>query len=975
MSCFSTTALAPSAAPRAFLGAAHPRWQLFLATWTEVSPSPLLPTPPRCLPRPQLLLTTSSRCSTDGDLDIVVGNDGATGNSNAYYADEANELLPNYYYAGQANELLLNDGLGTFSRDSSFLGGYARTRSLALGDVNGDGALDIIVGNGGAECHNYCVDNYGPDELLLNNGSGSFKAHPDVFDTGLNRQRRTEVVALADVDGDGDLDLFVGRYGLANDLFLNDGLGRFSVVTDFPGRAGGKSTTKAVSFGDVDGDGDLDALVGNIGEDVLMLNDGSGNFSVATFQSGTSCAFAVAFADVDGDGDLDALVGNKLMLGGSLGGFAADRTFDGGVMDTKAVALGDVDGDGDLDIILGSVEGSELLINDGTGSYSKDARFPGWITHGHAIVCGDVDGDGDLDIVFGNGVYYGGPNQLLINDGSGGFSARILPGGSAVTTSLAFADLDADGDLDLLVGNCPSFGQEDTTGANLLLLNDGTGEFTVDSNFPGSSTHRALTVAFGDLNGDGTLDIFIGNGDNLGNGNEDFSTNQILLNQGSGSFIEDTSFDGGNACTRGAALGDADGDGDLDILLGTNGAPNELLLNDGSGGFSSASTMDFPSTTTPGVAVTFLDVDADGALDILIGNDDFRANTLLRNDGSGSFSIDLNFDGGSGSTYAVALGDVDLDGDLDLIVVNQGGNELLLYTHCPSKGAQLHAASACFGCPPFMGRHSPSMCLECLPDVAAMGVIGTGESCSISCTLGQRPLGSDVCQYCKEVPGTSYDSSLPDRVSTDPATWAAPRCADCSSGTMADPVTGAVCLPCLPGQYTADAASVNCTACPPGSFSSGTSSTSCELCPVGGFCASVGAATASMTFEQCPGARACVLRCARPMHLRNLAPPARQLARTTRSPEQQATAPACSASLERPTRCQGAVMRPSASTANRARSRPTMELARVTSAWPGPSRTRPARRRAIRAWRARTVRRARRQRCRAPKARTRARLG
>ena len=809
----------------------------------------------------------------------MVGNDGATGNSDAWQK---------YNYAGQANELLLNDGLGTFSRDSSFLGGNARTRSLALGDVNGDGALDIIVGNGGDNCHYDCGLKYGTDELLLNNGSGSFSK--DVrFDNGLTTgadqgQRRTEVVALADVDGDGDLDLFVGRIRLANDLFLNDGFGRFSVVTNFPGRAGGKSTTKAVSFGDVDGDGDLDALVGNRGEDVLMLNDGSGNFSVATFQSGTSCAVTVEFADVDGDGDLDALVGDKLMLGGRLGGFAADRTFDGGVMDATVVALGDVDGDGDLDIILGSIEGSELLINDGTGSYSKDARFPGWITQTHAVVCGDVDGDGDLDIVFGNGFHMGGPNQLLINDGSGGFSARTLPGGSsAVTTSLAFADLDADGDLDLLVGNCPTFRQEDTTGANILLLNDGTGEFTVDSSFPGSSAHRALTVAFGDLNGDGTLDIFIGNADFLGNGNEDFRTNQILLNQGSGSFIEDTSFDGGNKMTRGAALGDADGDGDLDILLGTTSPyPNELLLNDGSGGFSSAS--DFPGSGGVGAwggAVAFLDVDADGALDILIGNSDFRANTLLRNDGSGRFSIDSNFDGGSGSTYAVALGDVDLDGDLDLIVGNQGGNELLLYTHCPSKGAQLHAASACFGCPPFMGRHSPSMCLECLPDVAAMGIIGTGESCSISCTLGQRPLGSDVCQYCKEVPGTSYDSSLPDRVSTDPATWAAPRCADCSSGTMADPVTGAVCLPCLPGQYTADAASVNCTACPPGSFSSGTSSTSCELCPVGGFCASVGAATASMTFEQCPGARACVLRCARPMHLRNLAPPARQLARTT----------------------------------------------------------------------------------------------
>jgi len=109
------------------------------------------PSPLRCCPplpaayhTPSAAAHHSSRCFTDGDLDIVVGNDGATGNSDAF---------ANYEYAGQANELLLNDGLGTFSRDSSFLGGNARTRSLALGDVNGDGALDIIVGNGGDQCH------------------------------------------------------------------------------------------------------------------------------------------------------------------------------------------------------------------------------------------------------------------------------------------------------------------------------------------------------------------------------------------------------------------------------------------------------------------------------------------------------------------------------------------------------------------------------------------------------------------------------------------------------------------------------------------------------------------------------------------------------------------------------------------------------------------------------------------------------
>ena len=194
-------------------------------------------------------------------------------------------------------------------------------------------------------------------------------------------------------------------------------------------------------------------------------------------------------------------------------------------------------------------------------------------------------------------------------------------------------------------------------------------------------------------------------------------------------------------------------------------------------------------------------------------------------------------------------------GDIDLVVGNDAKeNELLVYTRCPNGGAQLHAGSACFACTPFMGREqNPSMCIECVPDVRSQGVITTGESCTIPCVLGQRPLGSDVCEACTEVPGTFYDSSLPERTTTNATTWTATRCVDCENGKYADSTTGAVCLPCLPGQYAASPASTSCSQCPVGKFSSDVSSTACELCAVGGFCASEGAASASMTFEQCPG--------------------------------------------------------------------------------------------------------------------------
>ena len=204
------------------------------------------------------------------------------------------------------------------------------------------------------------------------------------------------------------------------------------------------------------------------------------------------------------------------------------------------------------------------------------------------------------------------------------------------------------------------------------------------------------------------------------------------------------------------AFGDVDADGDLDLIIANTNSPNELWINNGSGVFNSRSTFDAGGYATT-TAVALGDADGDGRLDVLVGNSG-SANELLLQKPDGSFEAAAGFSGGSAETYSVAFGDIDGDGELDLLAgnggANGGANELLMLTHCPDGGAQLHAGSSCFACPPSMGKSSPSVCLECVPDFMSEGTDGTlGPGCRKACVLAQRPLGSDSCQECKNVPG------------------------------------------------------------------------------------------------------------------------------------------------------------------------------------------------------------------------------
>lgn len=319
--------------------------------------------------------------------------------------------------------------------------------------------------------------------------------------------------ALADFDGDGDLDAFVVNRDGANTVWMNNGSG---LLTD-SGQTLGGANSRDTAVGDLDGDGDLDAIVAGDYADRLWLNNGDGTFSYGQ-EFGNADDLTVALADVDGDGDLDALMGAALgpcMLYLNLGGaFSSSAQENGGWSSTNDIAIGDLDGDGSPDIFRANfMMGCEVLLNGRDGSFDGTGQeIEGSDTY--AADLGDLDGDLDLDVFL---VRQGGC-EVWFNNGTGFLtnSGQLL--GTAQGADVSLGDVDGDGDLDAFVANGAG-------GTNAIWLNNGSGGF--------SNSGMALAAednsgaALGDLNGDGALDAFT---TNLGGPNHVwFNTSQALV--------------------------------------------------------------------------------------------------------------------------------------------------------------------------------------------------------------------------------------------------------------------------------------------------------------------------------------------------------------------------------------------------------------------------------------------------------------
>jgi MYXO-CTERM domain-containing protein len=361
------------------------------------------------------------------------------------------------------------------------------TNFLVVSDVDGDDDLDILMANGGGY---YEPDVAEESSLYLNDGDGAFSNGTKAVLGGVTSRLRQ--VAIADIDGDGDKDLYLpGGYGVDTDhLFIQTAKGVFADEADLRLPPFTWSNAGAAHFGDLDGDGDLDLVVSDWGtplespgDTLVYLNDGKG-----------------VFTSLDDDyvpPPIKAVIGSTPI----------------------DIDLADVDGDFDLDILVNHRNGqSRVFLNDGRANFSDKTvgNYPQKKgPYSYNVEACDYDEDGDLDLLVDNaggtlGNTYRNISQVLQNDGKGRFTdvtaTTIEDEPFSDDNAVKCADIDGDGHYDLLVASL-------THPAEKVLLNDGKGKFTyVDGGFP-AVTDPSLGIDVADINEDGLLDVVTGQGE------------------------------------------------------------------------------------------------------------------------------------------------------------------------------------------------------------------------------------------------------------------------------------------------------------------------------------------------------------------------------------------------------------------------------------------------------------------------------
>ncbi len=525
-------------------------------------------------------------------------------------------------------------------------------------------------------------------------GSGNF----DV--TGLGNE--TSDVALADFDGDGDLDGFtIGADGRGSDILRNDGSGNFTVETkEF-------SFGECTEAGDFDGDYDMDAIIGKNGVHVIWFNNGDASFTQTDLNGADYDTRDFGIGDFDADGDMDILVANfganqEILVNNGDGTFASSEAVN---RRNRGVAVGDLDGDGDLDAIF-ATEGSnangpisqQVWLNSGFPSFVKSTTDNTQVVD---VDLGDLDGDGDLDafLVGTNGQN----NRLWLNNGDGTFVVSELTGGNG--RSVEIMDVDGDDDFDVVLIK--------TRGKDVY-YNNGDATFYRISD----SENRHVRGAHGDIDNDGDVDLLVAavqtgpyvwkngsaqpkitglepstnaNAATIGTVSLKFNhpiaatTSTLSYPDGYGQFTLQ-GMQGG--LTTHSSISSVDVFRTIDFNMGRNAYPNERILfsvsedvqSHGNLPIDHAHVYEFRAEVQSGSGVlvdrnfgsgetrdiALGDLNGDGLIDAIAANTGGNSQIWL-NQGGGDFSTT---DFGGNNHYAVALGDLDGDGDLDAMLAN-----------------------------------------------------------------------------------------------------------------------------------------------------------------------------------------------------------------------------------------------------------------------------------------------------------------
>jgi len=658
--------------------------------------------------------------------------------------------------------VLVGNGDGTFQAAQSYSFGGLGAVSVIAEDLNGDGYVDLLVSSGSSV------------NILFGTGNGSFQPSAQIFASGGS-------IAVADVNGDGKLDILVvtpstptlnsttSPSGTVN-VLEGDGHGAFSLAQSFAAPVNG-----SIVIADVNGDGKPDLVVGAICSGCgnsgvgVFLGNGDGTFQpVRSYASSGADNVSVAVADLNGDGKLDIAVTNQcvngfdcsassigVLLGNGDGTFRAAMTYQvAGLQFANVAAAVDLNGDGKLDLVFvdrdgstGSTSGIIVYLGNGDGTFGPEQTYSsgGYMTN--SLVVADFNNDGKPDIVLANlcaannaqcaSSSDGSEIAILLGNGDGTFqpAKTYNPGGSG-TSSIAVADVNADGKLDVVVTN---------QGPNsfAVLLGNGDGTFQTANSFP-SGGIDPISVAVADVNGDGKPDVLVSNfcADSTCQSNGLIS---VQLGDGKGGFTPFQSYSSGGNRTETLAVADFNRDGKLDIVVGNLCGPPpcalngpigvlDILLGNGDGTFQAASAIAMlPYAGGTGGQFAVADINGDGKLDIAAG----LSGILLLGNGDGTFQTPLDL---VAPGPGIVAADFNADGKMDLAIAVGNVVVLLNNTLTPDTTSLISS-----GTPTVVGQS-----VTFTATVTPMGSGTPGGTVTFkdgSTVLGTSPLSAGVAAF------------------------------------------------------------------------------------------------------------------------------------------------------------------------------------------------------------------------------------
>lgn len=601
-----------------------------------------------------------------------------------------------------------------FSSKVSFAAG-SNPYGAAIGDIDGDGKLDVAVTNVGSST----VSVFRNTSTV---GTVSFSSRTEL-ETGSNPYG----IAIHDIDGDGKPDIVVANYSSGTvSVFKNKStVGTLSFGSGLNFTAG--SNPYDVAIGDLDGDGNPDMAAVNYASGTVSVfgntsANGIINFSPKLDLTAGTQPYSIALGDLDGDGKPDLIATNIVSNSvssfrnksavGALS-FAAKVDFPVGTA-PWGVALGDLDGDGKVDVVTadyngGTVSAFKNISTSNSVNLASCVNFTAGIATPNVAV-GDIDGDGKPDIVAANigtntiSVFCNkiapllvtsvspGPNALnvvkdprisltfnhdidqstisssticMIGSQSGKHAFTWSYNVASRTVTLSLTAPFSPGELVTVMR-----ARRIRSLAGDSLANSGSWSFTIKTE-GGLSQFQQIaalgvdnypsSVTTGDWNGDGFLDLAVPN--------KNSNSVSFLMNDGHGGSLQKMTMYIGSS-PKSAAGGDWNGDGLLDLAMVNSGTNTVSILRNDIGSFFQIAT---PSVGSSPISVIAGDWNLDGSLDLAVVNNGSNTVSILLNDGTGNFLQSSTPNVGN-SPYSIIAGDWNSDALLDLAVVNFGSN-------------------------------------------------------------------------------------------------------------------------------------------------------------------------------------------------------------------------------------------------------------------------------------------------------------